>query len=74
MMYFPMGGLYCSIMTVERGNAFVLDLIRAITATANDNDRFRIVAINVDLQAHTIYPSSFASFAFSTLPDSLYMY
>ena len=37
MIYLPIGGLNCSIMTVEIGNAFVLDLIRAIIATADDS-------------------------------------
>lgn len=34
MMYFPIGGLYCSMTTVDTGNAFVLDLSRVRTATA----------------------------------------
>ena len=36
-MYLPMGGLNCSIMTVESGKLFVLDLMRAIIATADDS-------------------------------------
>ena len=34
MMTFPIGGRYCSMITVESGKAFVFERIRAKTATA----------------------------------------
>ena len=33
-MNFPIGGRYCSMITVESGKACVFDLMRARTATA----------------------------------------
>ena len=41
MTTLSMGGRYCSIMTVERGNASVFDLRMARTATAIQGDKMK---------------------------------
>lgn len=47
-----MGGRYCSMTTVDLGNAFVLELSTAKTATAED--LLRLMSMTCVLESHSL--------------------
>lgn len=64
------GGRYCSMMTVERGKAFVLERRMARTATAAVRAFVQSVRKH-ESSLRTVYARFFTGSALSTLPKSL---
>lgn len=72
-MYLSIGGRYCSMTIVDRGNALVLDLIKASTATADGT----VSVVSFDKEkgmGYTIYTRSFAGLSLGRFPNPLERY